>query len=128
MTDDERRAISGADELLMVLEHDTESPCPPYPLEGALNGLQRCGAVRQFKRHHLDQYFGVGFTHTGDATRFQSLAKSTEILDDAVVNQMDRTIRRTVRVCVGLSDAPMGGPAGVSDAFATIDPVGKNAL
>ena len=93
MTDDERRAIAGADKLLMVPEHDTEPPCSPYTLEGALNGFERCGAVRQFERHHLDQYFGIGFTHTGDAARFQSLAKSTEILDDAVVNQIYRTIR-----------------------------------
>ena len=58
--------------------------------------------------------FGIGLRFKRVAQRAQLLALLFVVLDDAVVHQ-GHTVA-DVRMCIGLGDTAVGGPAGVADA------------
>ncbi len=93
-----------------------------------MNRLKRCGGLFQFKRDHLSDDLRIGLADARDATSGQSFAKLLEILNDAVVDQMNPVVFRSVRVRVDLRHTAVGGPSGVSDAERAFDALWKDGF
>jgi hypothetical protein len=64
----------------------------------------------------IAEHLGVGFRLEGVALLEQEFFDRAVVFDHAVVDQGQLAIARHVGVGVGVSDAAMGGPAGVADA------------
>ena len=128
LADDERGAVSGANQHVMVLEEDAKAPCATQSPKGGLDRFQwRCTLVER-KGDHLSDDFRVGFADAGDASCFQALAKLLEILNDAVVNKVDLAVVRSVRMRVDLRYTAVGGPAGMGDAERALHGGRKNGF
>ena len=64
----------------------------------------------------VDDHLGVGLGGEGLAVGDEGGTQGVRVLDDAVVNEGEAPVGAGVGVSVGDRGAPVGGPAGVSDA------------
>ena len=69
----------------------------------------------------VDDHLGVGLRREGLAVGDEGGAQGVRVFDDAVVNEGETPIRAGVRVGVRDRRAPVGGPAGVTDARVRVD-------
>ena len=100
----------------MFLEQNTQPPRPTQAPQHGTDGFERRASFFQPQGDHVREDLRIRFADAFNTACSQAFPELLEILDDAVVDQMDPIIVGWVRVRVDLRHASVGGPAGVSDA------------
>jgi hypothetical protein len=116
LADDERRTVSGADQQVMVSEKDAKPPGASKVLKGVLYGFKRGCSTLQFERHHLYEHLRIRFAEAFHTSGRKASPEMLVILDDTVVDKVDGSINRGMRVGVDLCHTSVGGPSRVSNA------------
>ena len=115
--DDERALLAGADDHAGLVGGDGhERVVAAQAVVGAPHRLGQVAGLVELAgdqvRHHLDVGLGGELGPAGE----QLLLELHVVLDDPVDHDVHAVVGVEVRVGVLLGDAPVGGPAGVTDA------------